>query len=208
MPSPRVRHAALYATFACLKCTTPSFAEEAPASEALGMATVRTGLLYSGLIFIGDPRTNGLIQLFELTGSVRLASLFEMELGVHYWVDPCVHGPSLTPRLGVAPSVLHPPSGQGWELRIPILVGYDYAWLNGGGCDMNPDERRQSLVGSVGFEATIWGESIGFDFRLLPMFGQTWTHYELQARNNYEREPDSRFVYGGLTEFGITFPVY
>jgi hypothetical protein len=160
------------------------------------VVTLRLGLPLTGY--------DGAVRLESLSASGRILNLVEAEVGETYSVS-CVHGISLTGRTGVSLSAVEPSAHMRWNLRTPLLLGYTYAPMTGGGCDQNPDERIQSWTVALGLDATIWGSRAGFNMRLLSFVG-TATIEPVNTR--FEEETTRAFVYGMTFDIGLALPIF
>lgn len=130
---------------------------------------------------------NALTTLGGASLTVRAWNLFESEFAFHYALRPCAQGPVFTTRIGVSP---------GQTVRAPLLLGYSYGLLNGGGCDnVNPDERAHMATLAAGVE----GNSGRFALRLLPFIGIAWRHvFADQESGSFT----TGAIFGAVLEFG------
>lgn len=154
--------------------------------------TFRFGLPFTGVL--ASPRGSRdeyRVNLAGVSVSARLLDLLEVEVALPYWIDPCVHGPAITPRLGVSPSLVQTSS---WNVRVPVLATYSYGLMSGGGCDVNPDERFHLVGAAVGLDTTYER----FNMRLLPFAGMLWN----EVLDDRSSQPRTR----GLG-FGVNFEI-
>jgi hypothetical protein len=173
-----MRDVGILAAVVVLTLSTSAKAEPADVHndfDSSKATTVRVQVPLAGLI-LWTPNDGGL-SVFGLSASKRFAGIAEVEAGFSWTVNPCISGVQATFRAGISPSILRArPAGTHWNLRLPMLLGYHYLTVSGGGCDQNPDQKVHVAMVTTGLDATHWSVSgWGFNLRLLVGMGRGWS---------------------------------
>lgn len=201
----RVSVLALWA-FALASTSTAHAEESRTSSDDPPVLTVRAGLPFTGLI--GSERV-GAIKLGGLSASLRLLDLVEAEVGVPFWINACESGPSYGGRVGISPSLVALPAARtGWNIRLPVLVGYDFFVFTGGGCEYHTDSRMHVVTGATGLDFSyFWSSSIGVNFRALGFAGNSWYRSLSSIKGQPFSSPeltDSMMLWGATFDAGIS----
>jgi hypothetical protein len=143
-----------------LASTSTAHSEESSASDSPQVLTVRAGLPFTGVVI---SERFGAIKLAGLSASLRLFDLAEAEIGVPFWASVCESGPSYGGRVGVSPSLVALPATRtGWNVRLPVLFGYDFFAITGGGCEYQTDSRVHVATAATGLDFSyFWSSSTG-----------------------------------------------
>jgi len=188
-----------------LASTSTAHAQESGMSGSPPVLTVRAGLPFTGLI--SSSRLSA-IKIAGLSASMRLFDLAEAEIGVPFWVNPCESGPSYGGRGGVSPSLVALSATRtGWNIRLPVLVGYEFFALTGGGCEYHTDSQMHVATASTGLDFSyFWSSSAGVSFRALGFAGNSWYRSLSTIKGRPFSSPestDSMMLWGATFDAGI-----
>lgn len=168
--------------------------------------TLRAGLPLTGVI--ASDRPSG-VKVAALSASLRLFDLAEVEVNVPYWGSPCDSGFSYGGRVGASPSLVAlPETRTGWNVRLPVLAGYDFFVLEGGGCEYEPDSRAHVVTAAIGLDFTyFWSPGMGVNFRALGFAGNAWYRSLSSIKGrpfNTQEITDSVAIWGATFDAGIS----
>lgn len=181
----------------------------AAASETAASPTLTLRVEPVSGIVLWEPG-NGAIEVGGLSASLRLFDLLEAEAGAAYYANPCGGSPSPTARLGISPAVVsRSPAGDGWEVRIPLLVDYAYLMIDGHGCDYEPEQRVHLLRAAAGVDVTFWvTPRLGFDLRALGSAGAARMTEIASDTLTPSATTSTRRAAGATLSLGITLPLF
>jgi hypothetical protein len=95
------------------------------------------------------------------------------------------------------------PSGGGWEVRLPVLVGYGYFDIPNRGCDAQRSQRAHALDLAIGADVTGWSTGrLGFDLRVIAFAGPTFLSTG-EAYGPPTSAYAAHFGYGGVVTIGV-----
>jgi hypothetical protein len=188
-----------------LASTSTAHSEESSASDAPPVLTVRAGLPFTGVVI--SERFSAM-KIAGLSASLRLFDLAEAEIGVPFWVNPCDSGPSYSGRVGVSASLVALPATRtGWNVRLPVLFGYDFFALTGGGCEYHTDSQLHVATAATGLDLSyFWSSSTGVNFRALGFAGNAWYRELSSIKGRPFPSPeltDSMMLWGATFDAGI-----